>query len=520
MFKISTSMMCADPFELNKSISIIDKQTDYYHIDIMDGHFVPNLSLSLDYVRNLKKHATKPIDVHLMVTNPSQYVDELIQIGVSVISFHVSTVKGSAFRLIQKIKDANIKVGIIINPTESIIENEFLFKRLDRITIMTVEPGYAGQKMIPEVLPKISELKEIKEKNHYTFEIEIDGSNNFDTFETYIQHGAEIFILGSCLFNYEDLNRGYKDIKSFIHGFDKQIIQTDYVVGIDIGGTFTRIGIVNQENITFEVKKVLTESLLADFANFIIQYVRENTEKYNLVAISFGFPGIVDVDKLEVISVPNQRILEGSNYLKVIAETLNLPIYIDKDTNLLFTYDINHLGLDSVPSVLGFYLGTGFGNALKLNHKLIRGDHGSAGEIGHIPVHSSVDVCGCGKIGCVETLTSGVKLVKIQQEYFIDCPIEQLFTKFSSHASLVEFVYNLASVIATEIILLDVTTIILGGGVIAMEDFPKQALETEIKKFLRNEIAVKSLKVLYTTSDSENGIIGASMLAYNELRGV
>ena len=130
MYKLSTSMMCADPFELGKSIATIDKQTDFYHIDIMDGHFVPNLSLSLDYIKSLKMRVTKPIDVHLMVSNPSMYIDELIEIGVSIISFHLSTVKGSAFRLIKKIKDANIKVGLIINPSETIQENLFLLSSL------------------------------------------------------------------------------------------------------------------------------------------------------------------------------------------------------------------------------------------------------------------------------------------------------------------------------------------------------------------------------------------------------
>lgn len=520
MFKISTSMMCADPFQLGEFITIIDRQTDYYHIDIMDGHFVPNLSLSLDYVRALKKIASKPIDVHLMVSDPSQYVDELISIGVSVISFHLSTVKGSAFRLIQKIKDANIKVGIIINPSESIEENRFLLNRIDRVTIMTVEPGYAGQKMIPEVLPKITEIKEIKAKNNYNYEIEIDGSNNFETFETYIQHGAEVLILGSRLFKYEDLRIGYNEIKSFINKFSPNLIKKKYVIGVDIGGTFTRIGIVDQQKNTYEVKKVLTDNLVNDFAEFVIKYVNQHSVKYKIDAISFGFPGVVNAQKLEVISVPNQRKLEHSDYLKVISESLNLPIFIDKDTNLLFTHDINHFNLNQVPSVLGFYLGTGFGNALKIEHKLVRGDHDSAGEIGHIPMRGVLDVCGCGKVGCVETQVSGVKLKKIQEEFFKDCSIDELFSKYSLSDPLIKYIHNLASVIATEIILLDVTTIILGGGVIAMLDFPKKSLEIEISKLLRDEEAMKSLKVFYSTSEVENGIIGASMLAFNALKEI
>ena len=510
-------MMCADPFELGKSIATIDKQTDYYHIDIMDGHFVPNLSLSLDYVKFLKHHATKPIDVHLMVTNPADYVDELIEIGVAVISFHLSTVKGSAFRLIQKIKSANIKVGLILNPTESLEEISYLLGRIDRITIMTVEPGYAGQKLIPEVLPKIKDIKALKIKNNYNYDIEIDGSNNFETFETYIDHGAEILILGSCLFKYDDINKGYHEIKSFIDKTDSENKTESYVVGMDIGGTFTRIGIVDKDNKTYEVQKIHTDTLVEDLANYVINYVEKN-HKYKIQAISIGFPGVVNASKLEVISVPNQRKLENSTYLEEITKALKLPIFIDKDTNLLFTFDIDHLKLTNYSSVLGFYLGTGFGNTMKIDHKLIRGDHNCAGEIGHIPLRSVKDVCGCGKVGCVETRSSGVKLKKIHEEFFAEYPLDQLFTKFSSSDQLIEYIQDLANAIATEIILLDITTIILGGGVISMADFPKETLESQILKLMRNKEAYDDLKIFYTTSDVENGIIGAGMLAFQALK--
>ena len=512
-------MMCADPFKLEKSIAIIDRNTDNYHIDIMDGHFVPNLTLSLDYVRSLKQHSTKPIDVHLMVTDPEKYIDELIEIGVAGISFHLGTVSESAFRIIRKIKDHNIKAGLAISPSDRIEDHLILLPRIDKVTVMTVEPGFAGQKMIEEVLPKIRQISELKQRFGYDYAIEIDGSNNFDTFKRYIELGAEVFILGTCLFNYSDLNQGYQEIKSFVNGSKNAKTSTRYVLGLDIGGTFTRLGFVDQNQHIYEIQKIPTDQLVDDFSGFITRYVDEWKAKYELVAISMGYPGIVDPITLEVVSVPNQRKLEGKDYLNVLSKSLDLPIFVDKDTNFLFAHDVHHLQLDAVPSILAFYVGTGFGNAIQMNHQMVTGDHGSAGEIGHIPMHKATDICGCGGIGCVETLVSGVKLKKIHQEHFAETPFEQLFTLHREKEPLVEFIHNLAIAIATEINLLDVTNIILGGGVVNMADFPRESLEKEVIGFLRNETARRTFNAHYTKSEVEDGVVGAGIYAFSKLKG-
>jgi allose kinase len=485
----------------------------------MDGHFVPNLTLSLDYVRSLKQHSTKPIDVHLMVTDPEKYIDELIEIGVACISFHLSTVNESAFRIIRKIKDHDIKVGLAISPSESIENLLILLPRIDKVTVMTVEPGFAGQKMIEEVLPKISQIRDLKKQFGHGYKIEIDGSNNFDTFRRYIGLGAEVFILGTCLFNYPDLNQGFHEIRSFINGADSAKTSDQYVLGMDIGGTFTRLGFVDQNQHIYEIQKIPTDTLVDDFSGFVTRFVDEWKAKYELVAISMGYPGIVDPETLEVVSVPNQRKLEGKDYLKALSKSLNLPIFVDKDTNFLFAHDVHALQLDHVPSILAFYVGTGFGNAIQMNFNMITGDHGCAGEIGHIPMHKAVDVCGCGGIGCVETLVSGVKLKKIHQEHFAETPFEQLFTLHTGKEQLMEFIHNLAIAITTEINLLDVTNIILGGGVINMTDFPRESLENEIRGFLRNETARRTFNARYTKSEVEDGVVGAGIYAFKKLEG-
>ena len=519
MYKFSTSMMCADPFKLDKTITVIDRNTDYYHIDIMDGHFVPNLTLSLDYVRFLKLHSTKPIDVHLMVSNPEKYIDELIEIGVNCISFHLSTVGEGAFRTIQKIKDHNIDVGVAISPKELIDDYLILLPKIDKVTVMTVEPGFAGQKMIAEVLPKIGKIHELKKQFGYSYTIEIDGSNNFETFKKYIELGAEVFILGTCLFGYSNLNQGYQEIKEFVNVTVKTKPSTTYVLGMDIGGTFTRLGFVDQNQHIYEIQKFSTDQLVDDFSGFVTRFVNEWREKYDLVAISMGFPGIVDPETLEVVSIPNQRKLEGKDYLNALSKSLNLRIYVDKDTNFLFAHDVHYLQLDQVPSILAFYVGTGFGNAIQINHQMITGDHGSAGEIGHIPMRNASEICGCGGVGCVETLVSGAKLKKIHQEYFESTPFGKIFTLHSDKDPIIEFIHNLAIAISTEINLLDVTNIILGGGVINMVDFPREMLKKDIIGFLRNETARITFNVHYTKSEVVDGIAGAGIFAFKKLKG-
>lgn len=216
MEKYTTSMMCANFLNLEKDIEVLDRYTDMYHIDIMDGHFVPNLALSIDFIKVLKKKVTKPIDAHLMVMNPQDYINDLIALGVDYVTLHPTIIEQYAFRLIHKLKDCGVKIGIALSPSTDLQVIKHYIHLIDKLTIMTVEPGFAGQKMIQEVLPKIKEAKEYRELNNCHYLIEIDGSNNKTTFETYKRLGADIFVLGSGLFGHSDLEESFKEIKQFI----------------------------------------------------------------------------------------------------------------------------------------------------------------------------------------------------------------------------------------------------------------------------------------------------------------
>lgn len=205
MVKISPSLMCMDISKFEEQINCLNQTVDYYHIDIMDGHYVSNMTLSPWFIKQLKDHTTIPIDAHLMVTNPIEYVDQLLDLGVEVISIHAEYLNGHAFRLSEKIKQHGKKMGVVLNPETPLSLVYDYLHLLDIITVMTVDPGFAGQTFISESLKKVRTLKTVREERKLVFEIQIDGSCNEKTYQMMIDAGADILILGSSgLFNLDD----------------------------------------------------------------------------------------------------------------------------------------------------------------------------------------------------------------------------------------------------------------------------------------------------------------------------
>lgn len=203
--KISPSLMCMDLLKFKEQIEFIDSHADYFHIDIMDGHFVPNLTLSPFFVSQVKKLATKPLDCHLMVTRPQDYIAQLARAGADFITLHPETINGQAFRLIDEIRRHDMKVGLILNPETPVEAMKYYIHKADKITVMTVDPGFAGQPFIPEMLDKVAELKAWREREGLEYEIEVDGSCNQVTYEKLMAAGADVFIVGtSGLFNHAE----------------------------------------------------------------------------------------------------------------------------------------------------------------------------------------------------------------------------------------------------------------------------------------------------------------------------
>lgn len=199
---INPSLMCMDLLDIKRQLEILNTRADFYHVDIMDGHFVPNITLSPDFVKAVSKVAALPLDCHLMVTNPGDYIEPLAAAGAGYIVPHAETINSDAFRVINKIKAAGCKVGVAVNPATPLSAIQYYIHLLDKITIMSVDPGFAGQPFIREMLDKIREAKEIKEKKGLSFILEIDGSCNERTYKELYEAGVESFIVGtSGLFN-------------------------------------------------------------------------------------------------------------------------------------------------------------------------------------------------------------------------------------------------------------------------------------------------------------------------------
>lgn len=209
--KFSPSLMCMDLTQFKEQITAMNKKADFYHVDIMDGNYVRNITLSPFFIENLKKITTVPIDVHLMVNHPEDIIPMCLEAYADIISFHPETANNKIFRLLNQIKDAGKKCGVVLNPAtpaESIAEYAHL---LDKVTVMSVDPGYAGQKFIPESLNKIRKLINMRKNNGYHYLTEIDGSCNEKTFGQIAESGVDVFIVGtSGLFSlHEDVSQAW-----------------------------------------------------------------------------------------------------------------------------------------------------------------------------------------------------------------------------------------------------------------------------------------------------------------------
>lgn len=203
--EFSPSLMTMDLDKFKEQITFLNDQVDSYHIDIMDGHYVPNISLSPWFIQELRKISTLPLSAHLMVTEPAFWVQQLIDINCEWICMHAEVLDGLAFRLIDQIHDAGLKAGIVLNPETPVSVILPYIDRLDKVTIMTVDPGFAGQRFIEGALDKIVELRELREEYDYHYVIEMDGSSNRKSFKRIDKANPDIYIVGrSGLFGLDD----------------------------------------------------------------------------------------------------------------------------------------------------------------------------------------------------------------------------------------------------------------------------------------------------------------------------
>jgi len=217
--KIAPSLICMDFLNVEKQITALNKLADVYHFDIIDNHFTKTFGLPLEFLSSIKKVVTVPIDVHLMVDDVEQVVEKLIFMKVNMITLPIENIVSNAFRLIRRIKEANIKVGFAINPITPIENLNYVLDIADKISVMTFDPGVAGQQLVEITLSKISTLAAQKKDNKFLFEIEADGSCNDVNFAKMVNAGITQCVVGSSgLFSLDnDIENAWGKMKNYMN---------------------------------------------------------------------------------------------------------------------------------------------------------------------------------------------------------------------------------------------------------------------------------------------------------------
>ncbi|MDB9714365.1 ribulose-phosphate 3-epimerase [Candidatus Pelagibacter ubique] len=214
--QISPSILSADFSQLGNEIKRLEEGgADMIHVDVMDGHFVPNLTMGPPIIKSLRKFTKLPFDVHLMISPVHKYIKDYADAGADIITIHPEATENLAVS-IDHIKNLGKKVGVSLNPESKINLITDLLNEIDLVLIMSVNPGFGGQKFMPEVLEKIKELKKIRDQKNIDFDIEIDGGINFDNNKLAIEAGANILVSGTTIFknNNGDIKKNIDLLKS------------------------------------------------------------------------------------------------------------------------------------------------------------------------------------------------------------------------------------------------------------------------------------------------------------------
>jgi len=199
--KLAPSILSADFARLGEQVDEVTRAgADYIHIDVMDGHFVPNISIGIPIVASLHPRTNLPLDVHLMIQHPEQYISQFADSGADIITVHVEACS-SLHRLIHSIKELNVKAGIALNPATTLTSIEEILPYLDLVLIMSVEPGYGGQSFIQSSLDKISRLRKMLDNKKLNAELEVDGGITVDNAPGIVKAGANVLAIGSSIFN-------------------------------------------------------------------------------------------------------------------------------------------------------------------------------------------------------------------------------------------------------------------------------------------------------------------------------
>ncbi|MFX3624611.1 MAG: ribulose-phosphate 3-epimerase [Ectobacillus sp.] len=213
MIKIAPSILSADFAKLGEEIKDVEKGgADYIHVDVMDGHFVPNITIGPLIVEAIRPITSLPLDVHLMIENPDQYIPQFAKAGADIITVHVEACP-HLHRVVQLIKSYGIKAGVVLNPHTPASAIEHILEDIDMVLLMTVNPGFGGQKFIHSVLPKIKQVADMVHERNLNVEIEVDGGVNAETAKLCIEAGANVLVAGSAIYNQRDRAQAIREIR-------------------------------------------------------------------------------------------------------------------------------------------------------------------------------------------------------------------------------------------------------------------------------------------------------------------